>query len=941
MALHEVQLKGYSVRPGNLSLGTFDSYGIEQLHVTLDDTWSGLAVTATFNPPEGEPVEIRVPENGLIDVPAEATANAGTGTVVYCGVANGVQRITKTQGYNVFTHGNVGTTVPFNPSESLATQVLQAALNAEKNSAEAKTAAASAVIAAANSAAAAKSSENAAANSATAAKLSENAAATSEDNARISAGAAAVSKGNASASADKALASETAAAESASNAAADATKAASAAKKAADESVAANIAAIEKMQADVASKQTAAAASEKAAAASAVAAAGSAAQAEAQKTAAAKSASDAQGYMQTASGAATVANASAENAAVSKAAAASSATAAEESKQAAVASEVKVAESEQAAKASEQAAAKSAQAALESKTAAATSEVNAAASAKKAHDVADSLPEDYTTAVNEIATLKQQVANITPDDSAIGGKPWSSKNTVDMLCPPLEESGNPVVCYPVAGYPLGVKAKWEPMQEGSGTPYPAGGGKNQLNPAWYEAATKTVNGITFTRSNTGELVVNGTATGTAIYVLIKNFSYPISLSTDRNWSIVGENVISAQGLVSGVTVIRPSDNTSLYIRVQSGTTVKTTVQPQIEKGNTPTAWEPYENIRPIKGRDSVTVERCGENLSTTAGLDSAGWATIYEDLLNVLNKLPAGTYVLDFTFTLENFFDRYTSDTAESNAFRINSRFDDGTPCIVTDGEMITKAEKLPSVRKITETFVITPQHKGRVATAYVYACGRGDATDGAPNGALGEGKITNVTITLGTTAPTTYTPYIGQTNTLTLPETVYGGEVDAVTGEGQETWEIIDLAKANISLSGINQHGIANFSLAANLNNIHTTPGTADYFTSSLPKDTALFNDATKIGIFKANASTFYIRLKETDANNEGMAKAYLASINAKLVYKLATPTSFTATGAQPLPALKGTNTVLTDADSATVTGRADPIKRIEDLEAAVASIN
>lgn len=138
MALHEVQLKGYSVKPGNLSLGTFDSYGIEQLHVTLDDTWSGLAVTATFNPPKGEPVEIRVPENGLIDVPAEATANEGTGTIVYCGVANGVQLITKTQGYNVITHGNVGGTAPFNPSESLATQVLQAALNAEQNSAAAK-----------------------------------------------------------------------------------------------------------------------------------------------------------------------------------------------------------------------------------------------------------------------------------------------------------------------------------------------------------------------------------------------------------------------------------------------------------------------------------------------------------------------------------------------------------------------------------------------------------------------------------------------------------------------------------------------------------------------------------------------------------------------------------------------------------------------------------
>lgn len=59
------------------------------------------------------------------------------------------------------------------------------------------------------------------------------------------------------------------------------------------------------------------------------------------------------------------------------------------------------------------------------------------------------------------------------DDAAISTtSPWSSKQIVDTLCPPLKESGNPVVCYPVAGYPLGVKASWEPMQEGSGTPSP-------------------------------------------------------------------------------------------------------------------------------------------------------------------------------------------------------------------------------------------------------------------------------------------------------------------------------------------------------------------------------------------------------------------------------------------------------------------------------------
>lgn len=47
-----------------------------------------------------------------------------------------------------------------------------------------------------------------------------------------------------------------------------------------------------------------------------------------------------------------------------------------------------------------------------------------------------------------------------------------------------------------------------------------------------------------------------------------------------------------------------------------------------------------------------------------------------------------------------------------------------------------------------------------------------------------------------------------------------------------------------------------------------------------------------------------------------------------------------FTATGAQPIPALSSANAVLTDADNVTVTGRADPIKRITDLEDAVASM-
>lgn len=61
-----------------------------------------------------------------------------------------------------------------------------------------------------------------------------------------------------------------------------------------------------------------------------------------------------------------------------------------------------------------------------------------------------------------------QIDDTTVSDAA----PWSSQHIVEMLCPPLEESGNPVVCYPVAGSKLGVTTSWEPTQEGEGTPSP-------------------------------------------------------------------------------------------------------------------------------------------------------------------------------------------------------------------------------------------------------------------------------------------------------------------------------------------------------------------------------------------------------------------------------------------------------------------------------------
>lgn len=532
---------------------------------------------------------------------------------------------------------------------------------------------------------------------------------------------------------------------------------------------------------------------------------------------------------------------------------------------------------------------------------------NAKNSADKAQTLVDGMPSDYSQAIKDIGTLKNQMQRAYPDDSTIGENPWSSKNIVDMLCPEIKESGNPVLCYPVAGYPLGVKASWEPVQEGSGTPYPAGGGKNQLNPAGYEAATKTVNGITFTRLNTGEVVINGTATGTAFYVLIANFSYLVSLSTDRNWSIAGENVISAQGLVSGVTVIRQSDNTSLYIRVQSGETVKTTVQPQIEKGSTPTAWEPYENIRPIKGRDSVAVERCGENLLNIKPVNEIGGRpTIKNDngWLQVDGELQDGNLWLATGYVLR-------PGTYCAYLFGGDSMQDNGVLWIYGNVQALME----PKHRKA----ILTVKNTSKV-NVYLHA-----------NRPFTLTTKFAVAIVSGSTAPTTYTPYIGQTNTLTLPETVYGGEVDAVNGEGQGTWKMLTLDGTTNKFTQSDRYWRMPYNSA---------PGVAnDYATmcSHFPANTFGGNQKGNYIFTRADIMSRYF--PDVNALNTYIAAQYAAGTPVQICYKLAEPVSFTATGAQPIPALAGVNTVLTDADSVTVTGRADPIKRITDLEDAVAS--
>lgn len=227
---HEVVLQGYNVKPGSLQLGTFDSYGIEELHVTADDSWDGLDILAVFHAPNGTAKKVVVGADGMLAVPPEATAKqAGVGRIVFVGLAENVQRITVDMGYNIKPHSDIEGDNPGTPTPDVVQQILANSNNAVSIATAAQDAAENARQAAEDAAKKAGEGAGGAAASAAAAKKSAEDAAASSNSA---ASKAEESASSASAAAKNAKAAQTAQG-SAENAAQTAADAAGAARQAA------------------------------------------------------------------------------------------------------------------------------------------------------------------------------------------------------------------------------------------------------------------------------------------------------------------------------------------------------------------------------------------------------------------------------------------------------------------------------------------------------------------------------------------------------------------------------------------------------------------------------------------------------------------------------------------------------------------------------------
>lgn len=216
----------YSVTP-SIELGTKDSYGIENIRIVQGDGWSGLETLAVFHAPGGSATKKTVGADGVLEVPAEATADkAGRGKIVFLGLADGVQRISVDLPYSIRDHADIDGDNPGTPTPDVVQQILENSNNAVRVAQAAKNAAENAYRAAEDAAIKAGEEAGGAAASAAAAAASADTANAAKNAAAESAGAAAESEDNAEAAATAAGESQDAAAQSAQSAAASAAAAA-------------------------------------------------------------------------------------------------------------------------------------------------------------------------------------------------------------------------------------------------------------------------------------------------------------------------------------------------------------------------------------------------------------------------------------------------------------------------------------------------------------------------------------------------------------------------------------------------------------------------------------------------------------------------------------------------------------------------------------------
>lgn len=297
-----------------------------------------------------------------------------------------------------------------------------------------------------------------------------------------------------------------------------------------------------------------------------------------------------------------------------------------------------------------------------------------------------------------------------------------------------------------------------------------------------------------------------------------------------------------------------------------------------------------ENPRPVSGRTAVKVTTCGKNLCpeweqgsiSANGVDAdanavirSGWAAV----------IPNTVYTISRTGTTGAFAVRCYD--ANKNYLGVGGV---GTTTISggNDSNPLNTTKNVASIRVLDGCYYLR---------FIDYA-----------------NDLTNrYQLEVGSVA-TDYEPYQGETFTLALGQTVYGGILDAASGTLTVTHKLIALKDRNWSES-VKEDG--RFLL-----NIAMKPYVAP-ICDVLPGKVWNANSGGAALWTLANNSGDQLIVR-TDLSTDDEWKAWLAANDPHVCYELETPETVQLSPTL-IAALAGTNTLFTDGDSLTVSGRTD----------------
>lgn len=555
--------------------------------------------------------------------------------------------------------------------------------------------------------------------------------------------------------------------------------------------------------------------------------------------------------------------------------------------------------------------------------------------------------EEERSQMTQIAEqFQESIDALTPDDSVVDGKAWTSKKIIDTLCPEFQETGNPVTCYPVAGYPFDVTVSWEPVQPGSGDPYPAGCGPNlldcsQLSPA----APGYCYGLTVTID--GDVIrIKGVPNITETEQ-VTSFRYAF-IKQDIDIAYKAKAFVT-KGSIVGITTVQSDKSLVVTAKVGAGISVDIEMRVMFYAGEEPSVYYPYENIRPIHGRDNVTIKRCGENVLKTDGAEEHNKVMngiTYERLENGGIHLYGTTTDRTYYHLAKTYMKIYKPIPAGEYTFCPYCELPDGVKIYFVVNGIVTGS--FFSISPDDKVEYTTRRISNAVETidAYIFINEAGKTVD----------TVIYPMLAVGNTPPSTYAMYTEQCICAELSEeTSYGGTLDVISGigtadwtvrtfDGTETWNSWGVDNITKGITGFYTFDVDDYGYAYTSNAFSS-------HTISIPNSWG--GGAIGFGFANENSTRYFFvsvyneLLDNTESNEKAVEswKAYLAAQYAagtpvQIAYKLAEPIPFQVDGDQ-IPALKGINNILTDADTVTVTGREDPVhcveKKFAELSAAI----